>query len=110
LTLLWACRPATPSPSEALEGPARSRDASAARAKNAAEDEQEERQDRAAIDAGISSRALSCAADTDCLTHRCDVAIKRCRFPCRDDSDCNAGAKCATDAGRLAACFNVASP
>jgi len=78
--------------------------------KNAAEDEEETREDRAAVDAGISSRALSCAADTDCLTHRCDVATKRCRFPCRDDSDCNPGAKCAVDAGRLAACFNVAAP
>jgi hypothetical protein len=69
------------------------------------DDAEDAREDLAAVDAGISLRALSCTIDRDCLTHRCDVEHKRCRFPCRDDGDCQRGAACAVDAGSLAACF-----
>lgn len=68
-------------------------------------DEIEEEADRRAATAGLSERALPCASDNECLTHRCDVSLRRCRFPCRSDADCQAGAACALDAGALAACF-----
>jgi hypothetical protein len=82
------------------------RDAAAAVAAAAAEDAEQEAEDRAAADAGLSIRALPCVADRDCMTHRCDVELERCRFPCRSDADCNPGAHCAVDGGSFAACFN----
>lgn len=100
-----SCAKRAPAPSAALEGrrdagPRARRDAAIALA-----DEEEEREDLAAYDAGINLHALPCAADRDCMTHRCDTAVKRCRFPCRSDDDCNPGARCDVDAGALAACF-----
>lgn len=101
-----SCAKRTPSPSEALEGRrAGARDGGRRSAATAREEEEEEREDLAALDAGISIHALPCAADRDCMTHRCDAETKRCRFPCRSDDDCNPGARCDVDAGALAACF-----
>ncbi len=105
-TVTASCAKSGPAPSAALEGRrdggrGARRDASAGRE----EEEEEEREDIAAYDAGISVHALSCTADRDCMTHRCDTAVQRCRFPCRSDDDCNPGARCDVDAGSLAACF-----
>jgi hypothetical protein len=100
------CTPKEPSPSAALEGN-RARGRDGGRRTNADDDDEEDaREDLAAVDAGISLRALSCENDRMCLTHRCDVEHKRCRVPCRDDGDCQKGAHCQVDAGHLAACFS----
>ena len=104
-SLLFACTPKGPSPTAALEGDRARRDRDAATTGN--DDEEDAREDREAVAAGISLRALSCATDHECLTHRCDVEHKRCRFPCRDDGDCQKGAHCEVDAGELAACFTA---
>jgi hypothetical protein len=109
-----ACAPKGPSPPAALEGDrargGRDGRDGGRRANADDDDEEDEREDLAAVDAGISLRALSCENDRMCLTHRCDVEHKRCRFPCRDDSDCQKGAHCAADAGALAACFTPRPP
>jgi hypothetical protein len=104
--LLAACTPKGPSPTAALEGErARGRDGGR-RTPGDDDDDEDALEDRAAVDAGISIRALSCTTDRECLTHRCDVELKRCRFPCRDDGDCQQGLACQADAGHLAACFS----
>jgi hypothetical protein len=101
-----ACTPKGPSPSAVLEGGRARRDRDASRSRGDDDEEEEEaREDLEALDAGISLRALSCATDRECLTHRCDVEHARCRFPCHDDGDCQTGARCAVSAGELAACF-----
>lgn len=106
IAALTACTPKAPSPSAALEGSGARGGRDAGRRTNVEDDEDEdEREDLAVLDAGISLRALSCTTDRECLTHRCDVEHERCRFPCRDDRDCHPGARCAVDAGDLAACF-----
>jgi hypothetical protein len=100
-----SCTPKLPSPSATLEG---RRGDGGRRVRDGSpddDDEEDERDDVLASEAGISSRALSCVNDRDCMTHRCDVPHKRCRFPCRSDEDCNPGAHCATEGGSLAACF-----
>lgn len=103
--LLLACTPKGPSPSAALEGDrAHGRDGGR-RTAGEDDDEEDALEDQAAAAAGISIRALSCTTDRECLTHRCDVEHKRCRFPCREDGDCLKGAHCMVDAGELAACF-----
>lgn len=102
-----SCAKRAPSPSAALEGRRPGLRDGGRRGDGAAlaEEEEEEREDLAAAEAGISLHALPCAADRDCMTHRCDAETKRCRFPCRNDDDCNPGAHCDADAGSLAACF-----
>jgi hypothetical protein len=102
-----SCAKRGPSPSAALEGRRQGlRDGGRRRDSGAwLEEEEAEREDLAAVEAGISLHALPCAADRDCMTHRCDAETKHCRFPCRSDDDCNPGAHCDADAGSLAACF-----
>jgi hypothetical protein len=100
-----ACSPKGPSPSAALEGDRARGGRDGGRVAN--DDEEDARQDREALDAGISLRALSCKTDRECLTHRCEPARNRCRFPCRSDDDCQPGTTCAVDAGALAACFRT---
>lgn len=101
-----SCAKRAPSPSVALEG-RRDGGRGIRRDSGAAfEEEEEEREDLAAWDAGIHLHALPCTTDRDCMTHRCDTEVKRCRFPCRSDDDCNPGARCDVDAGSLAACFS----
>jgi hypothetical protein len=100
-----SCAPKGPSPSAALEGERARRARDGGRTPGENDDEEDAKEDREAVAVGISIRALSCTTDHDCLTHRCDVEHKRCRFPCRDDSDCESGARCEVDAGALAACF-----
>ncbi len=38
--------------------------------------------------------ALPCATDVQCLTHRCNVAVGKCTWPCQRDSDCMPGNAC----------------
>lgn len=105
--LLAACTPKGPSPSAALEGDRARRERDGGRTPGENDDDEDAREDREAVSAGISLRALSCTTDRECLTHRCDVEHKRCRFPCRDDGDCQSGTHCEIDAGTLAACFTA---
>lgn len=104
-----ACTPKGPSPSAALEGERARRDGGR-RTAGENDDDEDAREDQEAVAAGISLRALSCTTDRECLTHRCEVEHKRCRFPCRDDGDCQKGTHCAVDAGELAACFSPPPP
>jgi hypothetical protein len=102
---LAGCPPKGPSPSAALQGERARRDRDASRTRGEDDDDEDARDDLEALEAGISIRALSCKTDRECLTHRCDVEHERCRFPCRDDGDCQKGTHCAIDAGEYAACF-----
>jgi hypothetical protein len=104
--LLVACSPKGPSPTAALEGARARRGRDGGRTAGENDDEEDAKEDHEAVSVGISLRALSCTSDHECLTHRCDVEHKRCRFPCRDDGDCQAGSHCEVDAGTLAACFS----
>jgi hypothetical protein len=38
--------------------------------------------------------ALPCTVDANCLTHRCNVAVQRCTWPCQTDNDCMPGNAC----------------
>ena len=50
--------------------------------------------------------ALACTDDSVCGTHRCNVAVGKCAFPCAGDVDCVASASCVH--GAVATC--VAKP
>ncbi|MEP7048978.1 MAG: hypothetical protein ABJB12_01445 [Pseudomonadota bacterium] len=38
--------------------------------------------------------ALPCSADAQCLTHRCNLAVGKCAWPCQTDNDCLPGMAC----------------
>ncbi|MEI9951416.1 MAG: hypothetical protein WDO74_21185 [Pseudomonadota bacterium] len=38
--------------------------------------------------------ALPCTVDANCLTHRCNVAARKCAWPCQTDNDCMPGNAC----------------
>jgi hypothetical protein len=38
--------------------------------------------------------ALGCTTDAHCLTHRCNVAVHKCAWPCQSDNDCMPGNAC----------------
>jgi hypothetical protein len=52
--------------------------------------------------------ALACQNDTPCMTHRCNLQVGRCAFPCETDNDCMPGNYCYK--GPLPACLPRPSP
>src|SRR6478609_9547190 len=38
--------------------------------------------------------ALPCTGDVQCFTHRCNVPVGRCVWPCQTDGDCIPGNGC----------------
>lgn len=49
--------------------------------------------------------ALPCKADAECMTHRCNLRVRKCAFPCKSDRDCIAGATCYVQGGAMATCI-----
>ncbi len=52
--------------------------------------------------------ALACQNDIPCMTHRCNLQVGRCAFPCESDSDCLPGNYCYK--GPLPACLPRPTP
>lgn len=52
--------------------------------------------------------ALACQNDTPCMTHRCNLQVGRCAFPCETDNDCMPGNYCYK--GPLPACLPRPTP
>ncbi len=52
--------------------------------------------------------ALACQNDTPCMTHRCNLQVGRCAFPCETDNDCMPGNYCFK--GPLPACLPRPTP
>lgn len=45
-----------------------------------------------------SSVAFPCQTDVQCLSHRCNVQVGKCSWPCQTNDDCQPGFQCVTPA------------
>jgi hypothetical protein len=43
-----------------------------------------------------SAVAFPCQTDVQCLSHRCNLQVGRCAWPCQSNDDCQAGFQCVT--------------
>lgn len=41
-----------------------------------------------------SGLAFSCQSESQCLAHRCNLAVGKCVWPCQTDNDCQPGFTC----------------
>jgi hypothetical protein len=42
--------------------------------------------------------AFPCQSDIQCLSHRCNVQVGKCSWPCQSNNDCQPGFQCVTPA------------
>lgn len=45
-----------------------------------------------------SAVAFPCQSDVQCLSHRCNVQVGKCSWPCQSNDDCQAGFQCVAPA------------
>jgi hypothetical protein len=45
-----------------------------------------------------SAVAFPCQTDVQCLSHRCNVQVGKCSWPCQSNDDCQPGFQCVTPA------------
>lgn len=45
-----------------------------------------------------SAVAFPCQTDVQCLSHRCNMQVGKCSWPCQSNDDCQAGFQCVTPA------------
>jgi hypothetical protein len=45
-----------------------------------------------------SAVAFPCQTDVQCLSHRCNVQVGKCSWPCQTNDDCQPGFQCVTPA------------
>lgn len=45
-----------------------------------------------------SAIAFQCQSDVQCLTHRCNVQVGKCAWPCQSNDDCQPGSQCVAPA------------
>jgi hypothetical protein len=45
-----------------------------------------------------SAIAFPCQTDVQCLSHRCNMQVGKCSWPCQSNDDCQAGFQCVTPA------------
>jgi len=45
-----------------------------------------------------SAVAFPCQADVQCLSHRCNVQVGKCAWPCQSNDDCQPGFQCVSPA------------
>ncbi|MBM4363459.1 MAG: hypothetical protein FJ104_12330, partial [Deltaproteobacteria bacterium] len=38
--------------------------------------------------------AFPCQSDATCVSHKCNLQVGRCSWPCASNADCNAGFQC----------------
>ena len=45
-----------------------------------------------------SAVAFPCQSDVQCLSHRCNLQVGKCAWPCQTNNDCNPGFQCVSPA------------